>query len=140
MPPSGRLILGNELISRLERDYDATKKYHQSDYSKDEKPIFITTTSALRYCNILLKYRADSSRFPLVSEILSTNLEDRDSFHKRRLRWAVIEMKRTRTPISGNKLRKVADLEIKVLYRHKDFILSIVNQIGGEVNDRSFLS
>jgi hypothetical protein len=114
--------------------------YFKNEFNKNEKPVFITTTSALRFCKIFAKYRVDSSHFPQVSEILSTNLEDRDSFHKRRLCWAISEMKRTRVPISANRLRRVAVLELKVLHDNRDFILSTVQEVGGEVDDRSFLA
>lgn len=115
------------------------KGLFDEEYTKVAKPIFITTTSALTTCRIFSKYRADSSRFPRVTETLSKNLEDRDSFHKRRLRWAINEMVRTRTPISANRLRRVADLELKVLQRNRNFILATIDQIGGDLDSRSFL-
>ncbi|MBJ6798822.1 TnsD family Tn7-like transposition protein [Geomonas propionica] len=113
--------------------------YFANEYNKGRKPVFITASSALQSCSIFTKYRADSSRFPKVGEILSKKLEDRDSFHKRRLYWAINEMKRTGTPISANRLRRVADLELKVLHRNREFILSSVHEIGCDVDDRSFL-
>lgn len=116
------------------------KIYFDNEFNNNEKPVFITSTSALRFCKIFAKYRADSSHFPQVSKILSTNLEDRSHFHKRRLRWAITEMKRTRTPISANRLRRVADLEIKVLRDNRDFILSTIQEVGSDVDDRSFLA
>lgn len=116
------------------------KLYFDNEFNKNEKPIFITTTYALRFCNIFAKYMTDSSHFPQVSEILSTHLEDRDSYHKRRLRWAIAEMKRTGSPISANRLRRVADLGLKVLHDNRDFILSTVQEVGGDVDDRSFLA
>lgn len=116
------------------------KIHFEIEYDKDEKPVFITTTSALRYCKIFSRYTANSKHFPLVSEILSANLEDRNDFHKRRLHWAITEMKRTKTPISANRLRRVASLNIKVLHSNRDFILATVHEIGGEVDNRSFLS
>jgi hypothetical protein len=133
---------------RVRVDWDALdttkasdlKFYFENEFNKNEKPIFITKTSALRFCDIFAKYMTDSSHFPQVSEILSTNLEDRDRFHKRRLHWAITEMKRTGTPISANRLRRVADLELKVLHDNRVFILSNVQEVGGDVDDRSFLA
>lgn len=115
------------------------KAYFDNEYNKKEKPEFIMIATALKYCALYSKYVANSSRFPQVSEVLATNLESRDSFHKRRLSWAIVEMNRTRTAISANRLRRVAALELKVLMRNRDFILSTVHETGGTLDDRSFL-
>jgi|GEM_PF-2386855 len=124
---------------------DSTKaceleKLFEQEYGKIEKPVFITPTSALRSCRIFEKYQADSSRFPEVTRVLTKSLENRDSFHERRLRWAITEMRRTGTPISANRLRRVADFELKVLHRHRNYILATIQELGADVDDRSFLA
>ena len=110
------------------------------EFNGGGKPVLITTASAIRKIKIVAQYRNDSLHFPKVSGILSTRLEEQDSFHKRRLRWAISEMKKTGTPISANRLRRVAGLLLSVLLSNRDVILATIFEIGAEVDARSFLN
>ncbi|QWV97282.1 TnsD family transposase [Geomonas nitrogeniifigens] len=110
-----------------------------SENEKAEKPAFITTTSALRSVKIYSQYTTDPLQFPKVTEVLSKRLEDKDSFHRRRLHWGISEMKRTGTPISANRLRRVASLPLSVLYQNREVILKVIYDVGAEVDARSFV-
>jgi len=108
------------------------------EYSKETKPLFLTRTGALKACEIFQKYRCGPSRFPKVEMVITKHLESRESFYRRRLNWAIIEMTKTRTPISANKLRRVADLREEILHSNRDFIISTANDKGGKIDARTF--
>lgn len=109
------------------------------EYTKGTKPTYITRTSALETCKIFTKFIFNSDRFPEVSKVLLARLESRESFIKRRLRWAIIQMTADQIPVSVNKLRKTADLLLVAVVSHRDFILSTIDEVGGTIAARSFL-
>lgn len=115
------------------------KGIFKTEFAKESKPTYITQTSALKTCNIFAKYRVKPDKFPEVSKVLSANLENRDNFSKRRLRWAIVQMTAERIPISMNTLRRTSDLVLEVVISHRDFILSTTKEVGGVIANRSTL-
>lgn len=118
---------------------DAKQSFH-SMLLTETKPVHATKTAVLKKVKLHRLYTAAPENFPLVTKVIEERSESRSDFVKRRLTWAVRTMKNAGTPISVNKLRRVADLPAAELRCHKDFVISIAKQLDADIEGTSFFA
>lgn len=118
---------------------EAEQSFH-SMLSTETKPVQATKTAVLKKVALHRHYTAAPELFPLVTKVIEEHSESRPDFVKRRLAWAVRTMKKAGTPISINKLRRVAALPAAELKCHKDFVISTAKQLGADIEGTSFFA
>lgn len=95
-------------------------------FASVSKPIRATATRVLKEVGILPRYYQNRGRLPSTKKALMERAETREVFVKRRISWAVGRMAYSGTPISMNKLRRVADIGQTVIMEQADWVRTAV--------------
>jgi hypothetical protein len=91
------------------------------------KPIWLSKMACLKLIGCQRRYKA--SRFPNLSIYLQSNIETRDSFRKRRIKWALIEIKNDRNKLGMLKLQLKSCLSQLVLRDYMEYTIAEAQQL-----------
>jgi hypothetical protein len=103
-----------------------------------EKPVWTTGTHLLSKVDIVTKYHSNKDKFPRVTKLISQAKEDRPTFIKRKLRWAIKNMRANGQGLSVNRLRRAAWLKAQVVREYSDYIITTANELNADIAERSF--
>ena len=91
------------------------------------KPIWLSKMACLKLIGCQRRYKV--SRFPKLSIYLQSNIETRDSFRKRRIKWALIEIKNDRNTLGMLKLQLKSCLSQLVLRDYMEYTIAEAQQL-----------
>lgn len=106
-------------------------------FAGDKKPIFASKNCGLKRINILSKYYSNPARFPMVNDVLNDMVESRFEFQKRRIRWAMEQIKNNDSKLSMDNLRRTASFPAKTIWERRQFVLDVAHQINLEISEQS---
>jgi len=93
------------------------------ELNKAERPTRLTVTRLRKDCGVTQPHSFPEPYKSEISRIFATAAESKEYFHDRLIEWAVAEYAKLLTPISSNKLRRIAGLPIKDLLSCRDLVI-----------------
>ena len=80
----------------------------QQEYQKESIPIRLTSSRIVQEIGYKTNFSTDKAKLPKLCQTLQKLSEDRDTYYKRRLTWALNEVHRAKIPMSMNQFRRIA--------------------------------
>ena len=123
---------------KLDRQKAKEIERHLKSNKYLEKPVWTTETHLLSKVDLVSKYHSNKDKFPRVTKLISQKKEDRPTFIKRKLRWAIKNMRDNGQGLSVNKLRRAAWLKAQVVREYSDYIITTANELNADIAEKSF--
>lgn len=127
-----------EVDRRMVAEVDLMVK---QEISSGARPIRLSPTAMLRTVSRRVGFSAmNRDRTPLVWEEVERRAESINAYIRRKIKWALSEHARTRTPVSMNTLRRTAAMAPAVLIAHRDFVQECARDLRMMIDARCALS
>src|SRR5205807_2433138 len=112
--------------------------------STSRRPVWITKCGMLRRAGCLSKYSNLSTdvctAFPTTEALLRENAETRGDYLTRKIRWVIAEMAAHGQTISTHILSRKAGVPWSLMKEYKQLVLETAQQLGANVDPRSFFA
>lgn len=111
------------------------RSYIKKNKESDLKPVWLSKTASL--IMVGCQHRYNTKRFPELTMILNQDLESRDEFRKRRIKWAMREIIKDGNGFGMSKLKHKSCLSEIVLRQYMEFTVAEAESLGIEFSCRS---
>jgi hypothetical protein len=112
------------------------EKVIKSNLQSDSKPVWLSKNACIRIVGCQNRY--NQKRYPILTRHLMANLETRDGFRRRRIRWAIMEIKKDKDKIGIRKLQTKSCLPHYILMNYIDYIIGESIKLQVELGPKSF--
>jgi hypothetical protein len=136
---------GNCRFTRVFPDRDivaagAIRSIAESAKTSSKRPIRLTKFGLLRSLRLASKYTGSADKFPLTVAVLAEVVESKEQFLRRKILWAITELKQREQPISTNILRRVAGVSGKTIADRKEYVKQTARDVGANIAVNSAFS
>ena len=111
------------------------RSYIKKNKESDLKPVWLSKTACLIMAGC--QHRYNTKRFPELTMILNQDLESRDEFRKRRIKWAMREIIKDGNGFGMFKLKHKSCLSEIVLRQYMEFTVAEAESLGIKFSCRS---
>jgi hypothetical protein len=118
----------------------AIRSLAESIKSSSQKPIRLTKFGLLRSVQLASKYTGSADRFPMTVAVLDEVVESKEQFLRRKIVWAITELKQREQPISTNVLRRVAGVSGRTLTDRQEYVKQKARELGAAIAAQSTFS
>jgi hypothetical protein len=111
----------------------AIRSLAESIKTSSQKPIRLTKFGLLRSLQLASKYTRSADRFPMTVAVLDEVVESKEQFLRRKILWAITELKQRERPISTNVLRRVAGVSGRTLIDRQEYVKQKAREVGAAI-------